>query len=374
MIDRLATTSAATPLRRRWLQRARHLAGVLARDAPIYLDAFRRGGESYLGIRNRAERLSAAPQGPGYSCDWQWTSELHAPKVIPALGRHLMRQALSHHPVSLDAAFAPKVGRPVQVSFLIGHRGAARLPHLLATLNSIAAQRDAAVECIVIEQEEHSQLAAHLPSWVRLVHTPPPAPGMPYCRSWSFNVGARHATGGVLVLHDNDMLVPVDYAAHVLSRVAQGYEVLNLKRFVFYLSQAHTEAIFALSAGLQDHAPETIVQNLEAGGSVAVTRAAFDALGGMDESFVGWGGEDNEFWERAQTRRTWVWGMLPIVHLWHAPQPGKREADYSTAARYRALSREDPAARVRKLRQTTRGEMAGPFGWVPVASTTQEGK
>jgi GT2 family glycosyltransferase len=358
-----ATPAAARP-QRQWLQRARRVAGVLARDAPIYLDAFWRGGESYLGIRNRAERLSAAPQGPGYSCGWQWTSELHAPKVIPALGRHLMRRALSRHPISLDAALTPQEERRAQVSFLIGHRGTARLPHLLATLNSIAAQRDAAVECIVVEQEEHSELAAHLPSWVRLVHTPPPARGMPYCRSWAFNVGARHATGDVLVLHDNDMLVPADYSAHVLSRVAQGYEVLNLKRFVFYLSQAHTDAIFERAGGLQDQAPETVVQNLEAGGSVVVARAAFDALGGMDESFVGWGGEDNEFWERAQTVRTWVWGMLPIVHLWHSPQAGKRDPAYDTAQRYRELSLVEPRERIDRLRMSGQGRMTGPRGWV----------
>ncbi len=65
------------------------------------------------------------------------------------------------------------------------------------------------------------------------------------------------------------------------------------------------------------------MQNAEAGGSIALSRDAFHAIGGYDESFVGWGGEDNEFWERAQTRRVWPYGYLPFVHLWHAPQPEK---------------------------------------------------
>ena len=79
--------------------------------------------------------------------------------------------------------------------------------------------------------------------------------------------------------------------------------------------------MFEKHAGLTDAAPEVIVQNLEGGGSVATTREAFESIGGMDESFIGWGGEDNEFWQRAQTCRVWPYGYLPIVHLWRPSQP-----------------------------------------------------
>ena len=44
----------------------------------------------------------------------------------------------------------------------------------------------------------------------------------------------------------------------------------------------------------------------------------------MDEEFIGWGGEDQEFWSRCLTRKVWEYGSLPIIHLWHEPQPGKR--------------------------------------------------
>ena len=55
-------------------------------------------------------------------------------------------------------------------------------------------------------------------------------------------------------------------------------------------------------------------------------RPFFDKLGGMDEGFVGWGGEDVEFWDRAQTLPVWNYGYMPLVHLWHEPQPGKTSA------------------------------------------------
>lgn len=343
--------------------RARLLAGVLLKDLPLYLSALSRGGNAYLAIRNRAERLEPAPTlGIGYRCDWQWTTELHAPKIVPSLGRLLMRRALAAHPIgNTESPGAVAYSQP-QVSFLIGHRGTARLPHLLATVNSIAAQREVTVECIVVEQETVSQVRSHLPPWVRLVHTPPPSAEMPYCRSWAFNVGARHARGAVLVLHDNDMLIPVDYAAYVLARIAQGYEVINAKRFIFYLNCGHTADVFQGKAGLLDEPPDTIVQNLEGGGSVAITRAGFDLIGGMDESFIGWGGEDNEFWQRAQTLRTWPWGALPLVHLWHEAQPGKRSGTQPNQLLHLRLRRMTAPERIRILQTASQGHAAGPAG------------
>jgi len=328
---------------------------------------------AYLKIRNRAERLERAPDGSGFRCDWPWTSELHAAKVIPFLGRHLMMRALQAHPIAYKEASPPVRPDPPEITFLVGHRGTARLPHLLATLRSIAAQQGATVECIVVEQDATSQLRPQLPEWVRLIHTPPPSPDMPYCRSWAFNAGAPHARAPVLVLHDNDMLVPVDYAAQILSRVGQGYEVINLKRFIFYLGQAHSDAVMAGKAGLLDGTPDAIVQNLEGGGSVAITRSGFDQIGGMDESFVGWGGEDNEFWERAQTLRAWPWAYMPLVHLWHAAQPGKHVAQHHTALRYQSLTKIQPSERIQRLRGAPSGRVEGPQGWPASVPSLQDG-
>jgi hypothetical protein len=335
------------------------LAGVLVKDMPLYVPALLRGKAEYLAIRNRAERLAPAPDGSGYRCDWQWTTELHAPKVIPRFGRHLMRRALADHPIGhADAPSNAQAGEPA-VSFLIGHRGTARLPHLLATLETIAAQQGVGVECIVVEQETVSRLGPLLPGWVRLVHTPPPAADTPFCRSWAFNVAARHAKSRTLVLHDNDLLVPVDYAKQILRRIAEGYELVNLKRFIFYLSETHTQAVFGGQAGLSTQTPAAIVQNTLGGGSIAITAAGFEKIGGMDETFIGWGGEDNEFWERAQTLEVWPWTNLSLIHLWHAPQPGKRGAQSQTARHYNALAQIDPEERIRQLRsRNTRGVSA----------------
>jgi len=338
------------------------LLGVLLKDLPRYLPALAGGDGRYLALCNRAERLEPAVDGSGYRCEWQWTSDLHAPNVLPFLGRWLLRRALADHPIRRLPQLESHSAHP-EVSFIIGHRGMARLPHLLATLESIAGQQGVAFECIVIEQESESQLTGRLPSWVRHIHTPPPKSDMPYCRSWAFNVGERHARGNMLVLHDNDILISADYASQHWSKVLQGYEVINLKRFIFFMDEPGTDALFAGATDITETTPASIMQNAEGGGSLAITREAYDRIGGMDESFIGWGGEDNEFWERAQTCRVWPYGCLPLVHLWHPSQPGKFQGKNPTLRHYRDLSAIPVRERIVRLASLGHGNMTGPHGY-----------
>lgn len=345
----------------RWF-RLRTVIGIILKDMPRYVAALRNDNDAYLSICNRDERLEVAPDASGYRCLWQWTSDLHAPKYMPKLGLRLMRRALADHPFNFRSA-PNQYGDKPDISFIIGHRGQNRLPHLLATLESIAGQAGAVVECIVVEQDFNSHIADKMPAWVRHVLTPPPAADMPYCRSWAFNLGAKMAKADVLVLHDNDMPVPSDYSACILEKVSEDFEVINLKRFIFYFDEDHTAEVFSHRNALLSKAPETIMQNSEGGGSIAITRKAYDEIGGFDESFIGWGGEDNEFWERAKTRKLWSYAFLPIVHLWHPAQPGKQQTNNQTLKHYQTLSAIPANARISALRDMQGGLETGPVGW-----------
>lgn len=333
-------------------------AGALLYDWPRFELAMRgigpyaRLAHPWVAIRNRNERLTL--DGRGARCEWEFTSDLHIARVFPSAGARLMACALRDFPIRLTNESPPATEQP-EVSFIIGHRGLDRAPHLAATLQSIAAQRGASIECIVVEQAETVETRSTLPAWVRYLHAPPRERGAEYSRAQAFNAGAAAARGRLLVLHDNDMLCPVSYAAEVVNGAARGADFIDLKRFLFYFDEAASRAVFA-----EETLPRTrpvVVQNAQ-GGSVAASRQAFYAIGGFDDAFVGWGGEDNEFRERADTAgRLDAFGYLPFVHLWHAPQPGKLAGrDAPAVRRYHEIASEPPAERIRRLRAARGGE------------------
>jgi hypothetical protein len=70
-------------------------------------------------------------------------------------------------------------------------------------------------------------------------------------------------------------------------------------------------------------APERVFQNWK-GGTIAISKEAFFSIGGFDEGFVDWGGEDDEFYHRCSAIRHFTFGYIPFVHLWHAPQPDRK--------------------------------------------------
>jgi predicted glycosyltransferase involved in capsule biosynthesis len=255
---------------------------------------------------------------------------LHLPKLFPLFGRIIIKRALLDYPVALAATPTTAQSKALpELSFVIGHRGTERIPLLLKTLESIAGQEDCITECIVVEQDQEQKIKHLLPDWVRYVYTPLPSPGIAYSRSWAFNEGARQAKSQRLVFHDNDMVIPKCYASEMCAIFNKGFLFVNLKRFVFYLDKSTSNHYVQDSSNNNLFGLNAIVQNLEGGGSFGACKKSFLEVGGFDERFVGWGGEDNEFWERALTKLTWEYGYLPILHLWHQAQPGKTEFDNS---------------------------------------------
>lgn len=332
----------------------REFFGVLLYDTWRYERALWGGDDSrkWLELCNRNESLTRAVEGSGIQCNWRWSSELHAPKYIPSWGRRLMKRALARDPIRIEQP-VDKIHTHTDpsVSFIIGHRGVERLPLLLLTLASIANQEGVGWECIVVEESFEREIQGNLPAWAKYRHLTTDTPEQPYNRSRTFNAGAALARGQLVVFHDNDMLVPTNYAAELFSRFVAGNQVINLKRFIFYLTQAHTREISQVGR-ISMKSPDFVLQNLTGGGSLAVETNAYFSIGGFDERFVGWGGEDVEFWGRAQTLKVFNFGYLPIIHLWHAPQPEKNELKNSAGMkRLQNMMEHSPEARAALLNE-----------------------
>jgi hypothetical protein len=335
------------------LRTPRRIAGALLYDLLRFERRLRAG--RWTEIRNRDEAIDVRERG--VRCAWQFTSEIHIANVFPSFAARLMQAGFAEWPVHVATEGAAATETP-DVSFIVGHRGTSRLPHLLATLRTIAAQT-ARVECIVVEQSLAPEIHDRLPSWVRYLHTPIPHAGYDYNRAWTLNAGARIARGEALILHDNDILVPAAYAAEALRRLREGWDFADLKRFTFYLPEETTKRYF-------DGAPfrpvaATVVQNLQ-GASIVASRRAYLDVGGFDETFVGWGGEDNEFWERAEEAgRVWGWGYLPFAHLFHAAQKEKlRGSEAAGIQRWHEVSAVRPRERIERLRSRDFGRADRP--------------
>lgn len=340
----------------------RQHAGALVHDWPRWLRGLlpmRRGHAvaPWVLVRNRADNMTRIP--PGVRCDWTGTRSLHLGDGFPAVGTLLLRRALCDWPVRFAARPADcGVARREQpsVSFVIPHRGLDRLPLLLQVLASIAAQVETCVECIVVEQDAEPLVRDRLPAWVRHVFDPLEET-RPFNRARAFNRGVAEARGELLILHDGDTVVPQAYARENLRRMSGGADILNLKRFVFYLGPPRGADGYPDVALAQGRVPVvTILANATGGGSVAVRRSVYGTLGGMDEGFWGWGGEDVEWWDRCQTVPVLNAGYLPLIHLWHPPQPDKATDKDTPAMRRMETSLRLPAAlRIEALRARASG-------------------
>ena len=310
----------------------RQRIGALIYDWPRYRRVMRSGHWELM--HNRNERITT--DGRGVKCEWRFTSDLHIANVYPSLGRKLMDASFAHWPiVKRDAPEGQVEACPPDASFVIGHRGMERLPLLLETLRSIAGQQHAAIECIVVEQAAAREIERQLPSWCRYLFT---ECRTDYNRAATLNAGVYAARGKFVILHDNDIIVPARYAAEVLARGADGFEFMDLKRFQFNLDRRGALA--------------TIMQNNQ-GASIAASREAYLTIGGFDDEFVGWGGEDNDFWDRAATTgKALHHGYLPMIHQYHAPQKGKLAGAAAPAVRrYQQLESIPPEERIRRLRE-----------------------
>ncbi len=347
-------------------RKVQDLPGVLLRDVSRYRRALRHSGtahcsdpQGWISLCNRIEQMSTSPHEPGVVCQWEWGSLLHAAQVLPSMGRHLLAAAVAEWPIRF--ATQPRViSDTPKLSFIFAHGGVERLPQLQRTIRSMYAQLDVPCECIVIDQSA-TALLGELPAPVIYRHLAKEGVPPGWHKAWAYNIGARLARGSILVFHDGDVCAPEGYAREILQAIElRGHAAASLQRLLFYLGKTDTQALNASDQIDSSFTPTMVFQNWK-GGTIAIRKDAFSAIGGFDEGFVDWGGEDDEFYNRCGLLGHCRSGYLPFVHLWHPPQPDRKVSANPNIAEVLPWRMAMPQAdRIRELDQRRWGDVARP--------------
>jgi GT2 family glycosyltransferase len=209
------------------------------------------------------------------------------------------------------------------LSYLLTYRESDRVDrraNLLAVLDWLAQWPK--TEVIVVEQDAVPRLdpSSALRNGSAFAYNPGA-----FNKAWGFNVAARLARGPLLALADADVIVP--RALPEAARRCRRGQAVKPYRSIVDLSPEETKRVrsgeWSFAPRRAPDAPpnregkgETVVFG---GGSFIIHRQTYFALGGFDERFRGWGGEDDAMTrklERAGVALSEI-GDEPALHLWH---------------------------------------------------------
>lgn len=341
----------------------REILGVLALDWPRYLRSCRNdaGNKSAIDhwtrLGNRKQTLEFESDGRGVRCQGRWSIPLHACDVFPSLGRKLLKRVLQDY--NFKFSETPQKTDAPTLSFIFAHSGTNRLPLLRQVISSVYGMTDVSAECIVVNVSADCCRSA-LPEHVVYIHVDNARVRSGWYKSWAYNIGARHAGSDVLVFHDGDILAPQNYGRLLLERLkSQKYDAASLQRFLFYLSEEATSELI-WSHQFVPSKPTCVLQNW-VGGTIGVRKDSFFSIGGFDEGFVDWGGEDDEFFDRCRTLKHSSFGFVPFVHLWHPPQTARRALDnLNESVVLPARLRISPHDRIAELQSRSFGNLQNP--------------
>ncbi len=221
-----------------------------------------------------------------------------------------------------------------QASYIVTYRqgeDASRRENLLAVLTWLA--RYPMFEVILVEQDDAPRLQGALPH-PHCRHVFVYNAG-PFNKSWGYNVGFRLSTAPWFAFGDADMIVG-DALPDALSYLGNGYKAVKpYKRLIDLDAQRSRRVIDGDLDVLQERDAQGS-DNREgqgefivfAGGVFLIARDAFVRVGGWDERFLGWGGEDDAMSYKIERSRMPAVELDqgPALHLWHsrtASAPGK---------------------------------------------------
>jgi hypothetical protein len=213
------------------------------------------------------------------------------------------------------------------LSYLITYRESGssdRRENLLAVLRWLGQWPE--IEVIVVEQDAFPRLDPPLEyggSVARFAYHPGP-----FNKAWGLNLAVHFAHAPVLAIGDADVIAPKTFAAAVDR--CRSVAAVKPYRTIVDLTPEETARVRGGEWDLLPPRPADALPNREeqgehvvfAGGLFLIQRECLLRLGGFDERFLGWGGEDDAMTQKLNRARvpTAEIDGPPAIHLWH-PRP-----------------------------------------------------
>lgn len=277
---------------------------------------------NWLLLRNRNERIHVDNVTGGVECCWEHSSKLTVSRIFPSVSQRLLLRLWNVDAAAVLSTVS-KVESRKAVSVILPIGGVSRIQQFKAVVDCLLNSTGVKFEIIVIEQSETPSLESLLPKAVRFVHSCADQDA-PFNKAKLLNIGAAIASHPVLALHDGDLIVKENYLAQC-SDALDHYEVIRPGRFIFYMTKESTGRYFEStkidSTTVQRFDIEFVAQNTPM--PIVIRKESYWRIGGHDESFQGWGGEDVEFHSRCSSLCLSNAGFAPIIHLWHPPAQQK---------------------------------------------------
>ncbi len=186
--------------------------------------------------------------------------------------------------------------------------------------------------------------------------------GRPFSKTSAFNDAARRSSGRVLVLIDADAYLPGSALRHAARRILDDLEAdeplhtwFIPYRRLYRLSEGTSERVLESDPHEPWRPPDPCPpEMLETGRDMAgygrrygamvmvIPREAWEAIGGFDERFRGWGGEDASTLRALDT----LWGKHKsidgaVYHLWH-----QKFGDSARDRRWKGQRQDNPNGRL----------------------------
>ncbi len=186
---------------------------------------------------------------------------------------------------------------------------------------------------VLVEHSTAPDPDLELPASVKRIHIQ--ADDQPFNKALACNVGFVAADSPMIALVDADTLVPTQSLMQSIHAVRNDLDAVRPFGRLVELDEDSTNAISdgaplpSSQVGVRDDARQGEYIPL-CGGIVIIRSSAYERVGGMDETFQGWGGEDDAL-SVALARKGMRCGILEHEAAFHLAHPRSVESRYGHA-------------------------------------------